>query len=646
MKEERAMKPFGEETNVCSGRLMSRRRVLAGIGLAGAALAIGSRFGGDGVAHADEESCCETVSINDLRTTTSPLVNHMYVVHDEGKEGVFLYDPSDTTSPDNVGTVVVSPSIGARFKRVYEAYINVKWFGAIGDNASHPLSDSFATLQDAQHYYPFVTTLSHEMDRTAIQAAIECVKSGNNARSNEIFIPAGRYLVNYRIFAAVSGLSIRGTHQTVLIPKAMNHYIFLSSSLDNNNMPVRNLTFRDFSIEALEGYGLYDAGGFIACSNCPDLLIDNVQVIADPLLLRDTKIDINPRDTNGIGLSNGCTGVMRNILIDGVTKPGIYANGSPGNATRYLRIQNCETRNNVGEISGIPGIGLRGADRIIVTGCQSHHNGCGIMIAVNGYGNIATPNAKAPINITVYGCTSTDNTVNGIIIGAQDSDDYKPRHILMVGNHVSNNGSYGITVTAGEHLVIADHHVHHNGVHGVFLNHGILNVGHVHLTNTHVYNNGKDTGTNNGNAGIALRNWIDRVIIQGGSVYDDQSTQTQEYGLSLMYNHIIEGDMGATNLYVHDVEIYGLFRDYVVWVSNQEATVQQNARARSGHMRIQREYEPFDVSHPAVGSTPSFKTYGIDAPPGSEYTDLLNGKTYVKQTGITKAGWKEVVLAP
>jgi len=622
---------------------ISRRKALATMGLAGAALAAGQLLGGGTAVHADGESCCETVSIADLRANASPLADHLYVVHDEGKEGLFLYDASDTTSPDNVGTVVVSVS-GARFKRVHDEYVNVKWFGAIGDNASHPLSATFATLTDAQQYYPFAASLSDEMDRTAIQAAIECIKTGNNARSNEILIPAGRYFIHYRMFAAVSGLSIRGTQDTVLIPKNNNQYVFLSSSLDNGNMPVKNLAMRDFTIEAKEGIGLLDAGGFIACSNCPDLFMDNVRIIADPALLREvilngpgTEDDIGPRDTNGIGLSNGCTGVLRNVLIDGVTKPGIYANGSQSNATRYLRIQNCETRNIVGALRGAPGIGLRGADRIIVSGCHSHHNATGIMIAVNGYEYIETPNAKAPANITVSGCICTNNSEHGIIIGGQDSDNYRPKHIQLIGNHVSHNISYGVYVTAGEHLVIADHQVHHNGRFGIFLNHGTLNIAHVHVTNSHVYDNGNDTGVNNGDSGIALRNWMDRIVIQGGSVYNTGPVLTQEYGLLLLYNVSDLGDVGPTNFYFQDVEIDGLYRDHAVFVDTDPA---RNSRARSGHMRMVRQYNPVDTTYP------DFKIYGIDAPPGSEYTDLVNGVTYVKQSDISKSGWKAVVLAP
>lgn len=45
-------------------------------------------------------------------------------------------------------------------------------FGAIGDGLSHPLSERFATLAEAQAVYPFAAALTEEIDRCAIQLAV------------------------------------------------------------------------------------------------------------------------------------------------------------------------------------------------------------------------------------------------------------------------------------------------------------------------------------------------------------------------------------------------------------------------------------------------------------------------------------------
>lgn len=57
--------------------------------------------------------------------------------------GRFVYDSSDTTTPDNNGTVIVG-SDGRRWKRITNGIIHVGWFGAKGDG-----TDETAKLQAA-----------------------------------------------------------------------------------------------------------------------------------------------------------------------------------------------------------------------------------------------------------------------------------------------------------------------------------------------------------------------------------------------------------------------------------------------------------------------------------------------------------------
>ena len=52
----------------------------------------------------------------------------------DGGEGWFIYQPSDVTSADNGGTILVDAS-GRRFYRAFSGEINTVWFGAYGDNA-------------------------------------------------------------------------------------------------------------------------------------------------------------------------------------------------------------------------------------------------------------------------------------------------------------------------------------------------------------------------------------------------------------------------------------------------------------------------------------------------------------------------------
>ena len=54
-------------------------------------------------------------------------LNYSVTLSDTGKEGIFRYDSTDTTSTDNTGTIVVTAS-GARYKRVAHEEVLSSWF--------------------------------------------------------------------------------------------------------------------------------------------------------------------------------------------------------------------------------------------------------------------------------------------------------------------------------------------------------------------------------------------------------------------------------------------------------------------------------------------------------------------------------------
>lgn len=57
-----------------------------------------------------------------------------YALTGDGGEGWWRYDSSDTTSADNVGTIVVAGS--ARWKRLYTGAASFRWFGATGNGGA------------------------------------------------------------------------------------------------------------------------------------------------------------------------------------------------------------------------------------------------------------------------------------------------------------------------------------------------------------------------------------------------------------------------------------------------------------------------------------------------------------------------------
>ena len=66
--------------------------------------------------------------------------------------------------------------------------------GAIGDGASHPLSEVFPTLDAARKMYPFAATLRMEIDEAAIRLAILEAETARPKKA--VYLPGGR---RYRV---------------------------------------------------------------------------------------------------------------------------------------------------------------------------------------------------------------------------------------------------------------------------------------------------------------------------------------------------------------------------------------------------------------------------------------------------------------
>jgi hypothetical protein len=112
--------------------------------------------------------------ISEIRSSSNLDVSNTYLTTDKFQEGMWRIDPADSTSADNTGTILVNAS-QQRFKRIVESNVNVKWFGASGQN--------------------------NQDDYPALQAAIDA--------SNNIYIPSGDYQIS-RPLRVISNKTITG----------------------------------------------------------------------------------------------------------------------------------------------------------------------------------------------------------------------------------------------------------------------------------------------------------------------------------------------------------------------------------------------------------------------------------------------------
>lgn len=88
-------------------------------------------------------------TIFDIQHHTGAITDFFYTT-DINQEGTWRYDPDDTTSADNIGSILVTAD-GKRVKRIYEGVFDARWFGAKGDVT--PVNRStIPTTADIGHY--------------------------------------------------------------------------------------------------------------------------------------------------------------------------------------------------------------------------------------------------------------------------------------------------------------------------------------------------------------------------------------------------------------------------------------------------------------------------------------------------------------
>ncbi len=83
----------------------------------------------------------QQITIAGIGLLSSTLPNEVYYTTDPGKEGFWKFDLTDTSSAENIGTILKTsaPLPSARLKRVIEDYVKPEWFGDINgsDDATY-----------------------------------------------------------------------------------------------------------------------------------------------------------------------------------------------------------------------------------------------------------------------------------------------------------------------------------------------------------------------------------------------------------------------------------------------------------------------------------------------------------------------------
>ncbi len=198
----------------------------------------------------------------------------------DGSSSDYWYDPSDTTSTDNGGTVIVA-SDGARWKMVVTDNVTLKQFGAVG-NANY--YSGGAWFVDSG----FVTP-SHD-DTTFIQAAI----TYGSMNFKTVIVPSGTpFLITSKV-SATRAFSFKGD-----MPSPSE---ILSQSPHNKGSVICSTVAGDYTFE----FGLY--AGYERGMNWTDMRIFTKGTTTKGTILH----------------SMGWDGYYRNVIHEGFFAGGAY----------------------------------------------------------------------------------------------------------------------------------------------------------------------------------------------------------------------------------------------------------------------------------------------------------------------------------
>jgi hypothetical protein len=201
--------------------------------------------------------------MNDLRGlapgATDSLMLLGYHEPGDGGGGAFFWDGA-STDPDDVATVIVpdtNPAQG-RWRRVVTSPLSVRWFGAIGDGSSHPVSQFFPTLADAQARYPHVVDFGDEIDWAAIQSALDWFPptAALGKGGGEVRIPAGDFRVSRPLEISEFNIALVGEVRfaSSLTYSASGNwkgpFTFVRSGLDTRTQSLFRIEVRDLFLDS------------------------------------------------------------------------------------------------------------------------------------------------------------------------------------------------------------------------------------------------------------------------------------------------------------------------------------------------------------------------------------------------------------
>ncbi|WP_437306581.1 right-handed parallel beta-helix repeat-containing protein [Sorangium sp. So ce388] len=383
-------------------------------------------------------------------------------------------------------------------------------------------------------------------DSPGIATAIECAGATMTARRTVAF-PAGRYVLRTPLRPQYPDLTLQGpdlspdatpgdpgTATLVALPCNPEQFpgaIQVSKTSGNIVQPVSGVWIRNFQIALTDGPRTKANSG-VQINNCSDCLVENIIMRYEPLV-EPQRPYCKPSNLDGITFAVGSGGTIRNVIVDGTPKGGIYLAsafdpygtppGTPPPIPPAVTVENCEIKNINGPV-GASGIKIV-APNVTVRNCEVHHSllhptsgsgGHGLFISTQIVPNVGY---AVPHHVTVEDSYFHHNGTSGVLMASVVAD-RRPEHITLDRVSFAYNGNHGVHIQAGDEVTLRDVWSWGNGFYGMYLTSRTplaptsLRVGSVFMEDPLVVNNG--LLLNLAAPGILLE--ASHVTIDGGEV--------------------------------------------------------------------------------------------------------------------------------
>ena len=407
-----------------------------------------------------------------------------YAATSDGGEGPFSYDPTDTTSADNGGTIIVD-GLGRRWHRltggrVYAAYFGVDMTGSI-DSTNQFLAALNYTVAIGGTLYlgpgkiqiSTVTINANTENLSIVGAGKFATAIVTNAATGNVLALTSSYLElkDFSVSSSVTrtaGSMIACTGNTEVITGIGFDKFFIGITGTGNDGTWRDFVFTNPAASAI---------GIVVTGYPVSILIDN------PTFYQGANTPVS-----GINLQNCTGGVIishpeiegygNNLLIDPGTGQGVFSlqvfggymdggiNGIAINASGNGNVARCKFVGVETNSTASNGVVVENSGTGTVTGIEFiNHMGS---LNASGAGISVIGGANSPTAVTISGGTFAGNST-GISFGAGVTD------FSIIGTQaggyagIGGNTDYGIFVATGAstRYVITDNRVSFNGIAGI-----------------------------------------------------------------------------------------------------------------------------------------------------------------------------------